>query len=77
MAEKNVSTALSQEREVGMKWNVSADAKPTRRSPWDACGLHSYGVDDPADGHLPFDGVEEADELLVPMVLQPTREGTA
>src|SRR5689334_5949325 len=34
------------------------------------CIVIDDGVDDPTDGHLPFDGVEEADELLVPMVLQ-------
>src|SRR5690242_13791304 len=33
------------------------------------CIVVDDGVDDPADGYLAFDGVEEADELLVPMVL--------
>ena len=69
---KKPSTALSQEAEVGVKWNVQ---RGWRVEPLAHFGMLVGGVvvedrvDSLAGGNLALDGVEEADELLMPMAL--------
>jgi hypothetical protein len=46
----------------------------------DACGFHNLledGVDDLSGWNLVFDGVEEADELLMPMLLHASSDDHA
>ena len=69
---KKPSTALSQDAEVGVKWKVQ---RGCRRQP--LANLRMLvgrvvvddGVDRLSGRHLRFDGVEEANELLVPVAL--------
>ena len=70
MVEKKPSTALNQEADVGVKWNV-----PARMigEPFEDVGLFvggvvvDDGVDDFSGRNSALDGIEEADELLVAM----------
>jgi hypothetical protein len=68
---KKPSTALSQEAEVGVKWNIQRGW----RQPFSDLGVLVGGVvvedrmDGLAGGALALDGVEETDELLMPMAL--------
>src|SRR5829696_3558695 len=69
---KKVSTALSQEHEVGVKWKVKRGWRGrARQSPRLFVGgvVVEDDVDDLAGRDLCLDGVEEADELLVPVAL--------
>ena len=69
---KKVSTALSQEHEVGVKWN---DPARMAGEPLAHLGLLvgavvvEHDVDQLAGRHRPLDRIEEADELLVPVAL--------
>ena len=69
---KKPSTALSQDADVGVKWKVQ---RGCRANHWRTFGCLVGGVvvDDGVDllsrRHLRLDGVEEADELLVPVAL--------
>ena len=69
---KKPSTALSQEQEVGVKWKVKRGWRPSQARTF---GMLVGGVvveddvDGLADRHLRLDGVEEADELLMPVAL--------
>ncbi len=71
MVEKKLSTALSQDADVGVKWN-------THRG-WSASHVACLGVlvggivvedgvDDLAGRHGAFHGIEEADELAMAML---------
>src|SRR3954452_1001516 len=77
---KKVSTALSQEHEVGVKWKVK---RGWRGEPGQHLGLLVGGVvveddvDDLAGRDRRLDGVEEADELLVPVALHAAAEDGA
>ena len=74
---KKLSTALSQDAEVGVKWNV-------QRGCWVSHLAHlgmfvggiivDDGVDILGSGDLRVDGAEEADELLVAMGLTSRRK---
>jgi hypothetical protein len=62
---------LSYEHEVGVKWKVK---RSSRASHWRTRGclwavIVEDHVNDLAIGNLGLDGVEEADELLMPMAL--------
>ena len=69
---KKPSTALSQDAEVGVKWNVQRGCRASH-----FCTLGCFvgrvvvdgGVDRHSHRHLRLGGVEEADELLVPVAL--------
>src|SRR6202042_1176330 len=68
---KKPSTALSQEAEVGVKWNVQ---RGWRASHWRTAGcLWSVVVEDRMDrlagGDFSLDGVGEPDELLMAMAV--------
>ncbi len=76
---KKPSTALSQEQEVGVKWKVK---RSMAVEPGAHLGVLVGGVvvEDDVDGlagrHLGVDGVEEADELLMPVALHvPADDG--
>src|SRR5215207_898072 len=69
---KKVSTALSQEHEVGVKWKVKRGWRGrARQSPRLFVGgvVVEGDVDDLAGRDRGRDGVEEADELLVRVAL--------
>ena len=68
---KNPSTALSQEHEVGVKWKVKRSWRASHCRTFDVVGgvIIEDHVHDLACGDLGLDGVEEADELLMPMAL--------
>ena len=57
--------------EVGVKWKVKRCGGRAIGAPWGACGRRncrgSHGR--PSGGNLGLDGVEEADELLMPVAL--------
>ena len=77
---KNPSTALSQDAEVGVKWNVQRGWRSSHaHNLWMLVGgvvVHD-GMDQLACGHLGLDGIEEADELLVPMALHAAADHAA
>ena len=68
--EKKPSTALSQEQEVGVKWNVHRGCSASQASTEDVYGRHRLSrmawITLPA-GTDRLDGCDEADELLMPM----------
>ena len=69
---KKPSTALSQEAEVGVKWKVKRGCRSSQASILGClCGrvVVEDHVDDLAGWHVALDGVEEADELLMPVTL--------
>ena len=77
---KNPSTALSHEHEVGVKWKVEARmAVEPLTHLWMLVGgvVVEDHVDDLSGRHLRFDGVEEADELLVTMALHISADDLA
>src|SRR5665647_1539462 len=69
---KKPSTALSQDAEVGVKWNVQRGCRASHFCTF-GCFVGCIVVDDGVDyfscRNLLLDGVEEADELLVAMAL--------
>ena len=77
---KKPSTALSQEAEVGVKWKVQ---RGWRASQCTDLGMLvggvvvDDGVDQLAGRDLRLDGVEEADELLMPMALHAAADHRA
>src|SRR6266576_2694920 len=76
-AEKKFSTALSQELEVGVKWKVQRGWRMSQA--WTlgclwGCVIVDNGVDQLASRDRAFDGVEEADELLMGMLLHAATE---
>ena len=76
---KKPSTALSQEAEVGVKWNVKRGWRASQAAPWvlvDGVVVED-GVDDLAGRDLRLDGVEEADELLMPVALHAAADDLA
>ena len=70
-AEKKVSTAFSQELEVGVKWNTQRGGGRARRGPWGACDgvVVEDRMDDLAGRYRTLDGAQEADELLMSVAL--------
>ena len=77
---KKPSTALSQEHEVGVKWKVKRGWRSSH------CAhlrmlvggvVVEDDVDELAGRHLRFDGVEEADELLMAMALHAAADDLA
>jgi hypothetical protein len=74
---KKLSTALSQEQEVGVKWKVQREWRWSHRLTlawlWSGVVVED-DVDDLAGRHCLFDGIEEADELLMAMALQAASE---
>jgi hypothetical protein len=67
---KKPSTALSQDADVGVKWNVQMPGQPLAHLRVSVSGVVvDDGVDLLSRRHLRLDGVEEADELLVPVAL--------
>ena len=64
---KKVSTAFSQEQEVGVKWKVQRGCRVSQARTlgclWAV--VVEDGVDQLAGRHRAFTGIEEADELLV------------
>ena len=77
---KKPSTALSQLAEVGVKWNIQ---RRMTAQPGDHLGVLvggvvvEDGVDGLAGGDLALDGVEEADELLMPVALHAAADDLA
>ena len=77
---KNLSTALSHEQEVGVKWKVK---RGWRSSHWRNLRMLVGGVvvedhvHDLSSRHLRLNGVEEADELLVTMALHASANDLA
>src|SRR5947208_5462450 len=79
-AEKKFSTALSQELEVGVKMEGPArmaDEPGLDLGVLVGCVIVDNGVDQVASRDRAFDGVEEADELLMGMLLHPAPEHRA
>jgi hypothetical protein len=62
-AEKKPSTALIQEAEVGVKWNVQRGCRSSQ-----GAVVVGDGVDQLACRNGALDGVEEADEFLMPVL---------
>jgi len=75
-----VSTALSQEHEVGVKWKIQRGCRVSQRRTF---GVLVGGivvedhVDNLAGRHGALDGVEEADELLMPVPLPAAADDRA
>ena len=70
IAEKKVSTALSHEPEVGVKWKIQRGCRLSQAQHLGVLVggvVVEDGVDDLAGRHGRLDGVEEAQELLMPV----------
>src|SRR5215207_7267683 len=74
---KKVSTALSQEQEVGVKWKVNAAEPGDHLRVLVGGVVVEDDVDELTGRHRRFEGVEETDELLVPMALHAAAEDRA
>jgi hypothetical protein len=67
---KKPSTALSQDAEVGVKWKTKRGCRASHHLRVLVGGVVVEDeVNDLADRHLGLDGIEEADELLMPVAL--------
>src|SRR5262245_18201692 len=66
---KKVSTALAQEQEVGVKWNIHRGCRASQARTLELVSglIVEDRVDQLAGGHDGFDPVQETDELLVAM----------
>src|SRR6188474_2788191 len=77
---KKVSTALSQEQEVGVKWKVKRGWRPSQAITFGVL-VGGVVVEDDVDEltgrHRRLEGAEETDELLVPMALHAAAEDRA
>src|SRR5215207_4211655 len=74
---KKVSTALSQEQEVGVKWKVNAAEPGDHLRVLVGGVVVEDDVDELTGRHRRVEGVEETDELLVPMALHAAAEDGA
>ena len=77
--EKKVSTALSQEAEVGVNERSSAGGAPARPGPWDVCGGCSCrdDVDRLAGRDVALDGVEKTNEFAMAVALHAAPDDNA
>ena len=73
IVEKNPSTALSHEADVGVKWNVHRGWSASHaRTLGCLCVIIGDGMNDLSGGDGSFDSVQELNELLMPMLFHAT-----